>query len=81
VPEINQHGQTVNDTVPDWIGASVLTRSPLVGRYCRLEPLDTERHAADLFDAYALGMIATGRGLPVRNPLRLKRLRTGCLEK
>lgn len=55
MPEINQHGQTVNDIVPDWKGASVLTRTPLVGRYCRLEPLDQERHTADLFDAYALG--------------------------
>ena len=25
----------------------------MVGRYCRLEPLDAERHAAALFDAYA----------------------------
>lgn len=55
MPEINQHGQTVNDPVPDWNGARVLTRTPLAGRYCRLEPLNTERHAADLFDAYSLG--------------------------
>jgi len=25
----------------------------MAGRYCRLEPLDAERHAADLFDAYS----------------------------
>jgi len=55
VPEINQHGQTVNDIVPDWKGAQVLTRTPLSGRFCRLEPLDAQRHAADLFDAYAMG--------------------------
>jgi hypothetical protein len=35
--------------------ARALTRTPLNGQYCRLEPLDTERHAADLFEAYALG--------------------------
>jgi len=25
----------------------------MLGRYCRLEPLDAERHAADLFEAYS----------------------------
>lgn len=55
VPDINQHGQTVNDIVPDWTGARLLTRTPLTGQYCRLEPLNVERHSADLFDAYALG--------------------------
>jgi RimJ/RimL family protein N-acetyltransferase len=55
VPEINQHGQIVNDTVPDWKGAGVLTRTALNGRFCRLEPLDASRHAVDLFEAYALG--------------------------
>ncbi|MDI9690632.1 N-acetyltransferase, partial [Burkholderia cenocepacia] len=28
-------------------------RIALEGRYCRLEPLDAERHAADLYAAYA----------------------------
>ncbi|WP_371974642.1 GNAT family N-acetyltransferase [Lelliottia nimipressuralis] len=55
MPEINQHGQVVNDIVPHWKGASVLRRTPLNGRFCRLEPLDATRHAVDLFDAYALG--------------------------
>lgn len=55
MPEINHHGQTVNDIVPDWKGARVLTRTPLFGQYSRLEPLDADRHAADLYEAYALG--------------------------
>lgn len=55
MPEINQHGQVVNDIVPHWKGASVLRRTPLNGRFCRLEPLDATRHAVDLFDAYVLG--------------------------
>ncbi|RJL03650.1 GNAT family N-acetyltransferase [Enterobacter chuandaensis] len=55
MPEINQHGQTVNDIVPGWKGARALTRTPLFGQYCRLEPLDADRHAADLYEAYALG--------------------------
>ncbi|NEM18447.1 GNAT family N-acetyltransferase, partial [Escherichia coli] len=55
MPEINQYGQTVNDIVPDWKCARVLTRTPLTGQYCRLEPLDADRHSADLYEAYALG--------------------------
>ena len=55
MPEINQHGQIVNDIVPDWKGAQLLTRTPLSGRFCRLEPLDATLHAADLFDAYSMG--------------------------
>lgn len=53
MPEINEYGQTVGDALPDWCGAPVLTRTMLEGRWCRLEPLDPQRHAADLFDAYA----------------------------
>ncbi len=55
MPDINQYGQIVNDPVPDWRGAQILTRTPLIGRYCRLEPLDTARHSPDLYDAFALG--------------------------
>lgn len=53
MPEINEYGQTVGDPVPDWHGASALERTVLEGRWCRLEPLDPNRHAGDLFDAYA----------------------------
>ena len=55
MPEINEFGQQVNDLVPGWQGARVLRRTALNGRFCRLEPLDVDRHAADLFAAYALG--------------------------
>ena len=55
MPEINRWGQTVNDPVPDWQGARVLERGVLEGRFCRLEPLDADRHTQDLFAAYALG--------------------------
>lgn len=55
MPEINEFGQQVNDLVPGWQGAQVLRRTALNGRFCRLEPLDVDRHAADLFAAYALG--------------------------
>lgn len=53
--EINRWGQTVNHPVPDWQGARVLSRKVLEGRFCRLEPLDAQKHALDLFEAYALG--------------------------
>ena len=39
MPEINEYGQTVGDALPDWHGASVLQRTVLEGRWCRLEPL------------------------------------------
>ena len=35
-------------------------RTPIIGRYCRLEPLEAEAHAAALHDAYALDQ--DGRG-------------------
>ena len=53
MPELNHYGQTVGDALPEWSGASVLLRGVLEGRYCRLEVLDADSHAADLFDAYA----------------------------
>ncbi|MDX6018774.1 GNAT family protein [Scandinavium sp. V105_16] len=51
--QINEYGQTVGDPMPDWQGADLLARKVLQGRCCRLEPLNAQRHAPDLFDAYA----------------------------
>ncbi|HEY2021147.1 GNAT family protein [Paraburkholderia sp.] len=48
----NVYGQPIGAPVPDWRGAKAPGREPLAGRYCRIEPVDVERHAADLFDAY-----------------------------
>ena len=39
--------------VPDWSARPRPERIVLEGRYCRLEPLDAERHAADLHAAYS----------------------------
>nr|WP_159464289.1 GNAT family protein [Scandinavium goeteborgense] len=52
--EINKYGQTVGDALPDWQGAGLLERKALTGRSCRLELLNAVRHAADLFEAFAL---------------------------
>ncbi|WP_233833625.1 GNAT family N-acetyltransferase [Paraburkholderia sp. ZP32-5] len=49
----NTYGQPIGIAVPGWHGARTPGREPLTGRYCRIEPVDVERHAADLFDAYS----------------------------
>ncbi|MHB8422916.1 MAG: GNAT family N-acetyltransferase [Leptospirales bacterium] len=51
---INQLAQPVGFPVPDWHPPSLPGRATLSGRYCRIEPLDTERHDDDLFSAYEL---------------------------
>lgn len=48
----NAFEQPIGAPVPDWNGAAAPGRE-LTGRYCRLEPVNVERHAADLYDAYA----------------------------
>ena len=49
----NELGQPIGDPVPDWQGRDRPGREPLRGRYCRIEALDPQRHARDLFDANA----------------------------
>jgi RimJ/RimL family protein N-acetyltransferase len=43
----------IGPPVPGWTTRPRPPRTPMVGRYCRVEPLDVARHAADLFDANA----------------------------
>lgn len=52
--EINEYGQTVGKLLPEWRGAALLERHPLVGRLARLAPLDAAEHVNDLFAAFAL---------------------------
>ena len=49
----NAYGQPIGVPVPDWQPVATPGREPLTGRYCRIEPVDVERHVADLFDAYS----------------------------
>ncbi|GAA2066807.1 GNAT family N-acetyltransferase [Williamsia deligens] len=49
----NEFGQPVGDDVPGWRSPPAPTGVTLRGTYCTLEPLDAERHADDLFAAYA----------------------------
>lgn len=41
----------VGAPVPGWTPRPLPPRTPMAGRYCRVEPLDVGRHAADLFAA------------------------------
>jgi len=48
----NEHGQPIGPAVEAWTERARPMRTPMEGRYCRLEALDVERHAEDLFAAY-----------------------------
>jgi RimJ/RimL family protein N-acetyltransferase len=47
----NAFGQPIGAPLPGWLPRSSPPRSPIEGRFCRVEPLDCDRHAADLFAA------------------------------
>ena len=51
--ELNALGQPVGLTVAGWRPPPRPARAVLAGRYCRLEPADADRHAADLHAANA----------------------------
>jgi RimJ/RimL family protein N-acetyltransferase len=50
----NGHGQPIGPPVEGWTERARPGRTPMEGRYCRLEPVDPGRHAAELFSAYML---------------------------
>ena len=52
--ETNELGQPVGFRIPDWSPPPPPPREPLVGRFCRLEPLNPTRHATSLFHANSL---------------------------
>ena len=47
----NQFGQPIGPSLPGWSARPLPPRTAMEGRLCRVEPLDPERHAADLFAA------------------------------
>jgi RimJ/RimL family protein N-acetyltransferase len=48
----NQHGQPVGPALPGWSTRPLPPDAVLMGRYARVERLDADRHADDLFAAY-----------------------------
>lgn len=48
----NQFGQPIGPDVVGWSSRPRPQRTDMVGRYCRLEPVNSERHGKDLFCAY-----------------------------
>jgi RimJ/RimL family protein N-acetyltransferase len=48
----NEHGQPIGPAVEAWTERARPARTPMEGRYCRLEAIDVEHHAADLYSAY-----------------------------
>jgi RimJ/RimL family protein N-acetyltransferase len=55
----NEFGQPIGAPLPGWSSRPWPPRSPIEGRFCRVEPLDGDRHVADLFAAN--GADADGR--------------------
>lgn len=48
---VNSLGQPVGFPLPAWQPRQPPPRAPMIGRYCRIEPADPARHAAELFAA------------------------------
>lgn len=53
LPHRNGLGQPIGFPMPDWTPPPWPPREPMEGQWCRLEPLDPDRHAEALFAAYA----------------------------
>lgn len=53
-PRLNAFQQPIGDALPEWSAKDKPTPTVLTGQYCRLEPLDAQRHAASLYQAFAL---------------------------
>ena len=52
--DLNDLDQPIGFALDGWKPPPRPPRDPMVGRYCRVEPLDPVRHAADLYAANAL---------------------------
>src|SRR5712691_1482087 len=52
-PVLNNFGQPIGFPLVNWTTPPLPPREPMQGRFCRLEPLDADRHAAALFAANA----------------------------
>jgi RimJ/RimL family protein N-acetyltransferase len=50
-PHRNEFGQPIGPPVPGWTPRPLPPRTAIEGRFCRVEPVDVTRHAAELYDA------------------------------
>ena len=50
-PRVNELGQPIGEPLPHWRPRPLPPRQPMEGTWCRLEPLDPDRHAESLFEA------------------------------
>jgi RimJ/RimL family protein N-acetyltransferase len=50
-PTLNDLGQPIGFPLPGWTPPPIPPHETMEGRFCRLEPLDPDSHAADLFAA------------------------------
>lgn len=50
---LNAYEQPIGTPLAGWTARPLPPHTPLTGRYCRLEPLDTARHADALFEAFS----------------------------
>jgi RimJ/RimL family protein N-acetyltransferase len=48
---VNHLGQPIGPPLSNWRGVERPPRTPMVGRTCRVEPIDPARHAEDLYRA------------------------------
>ena len=52
-PRQNEYGQPIGEALPDWQTCQTPQAKTLNGQYCRLEKLDIEQHAEQLFEAFS----------------------------
>ncbi|MGV3754063.1 MAG: GNAT family N-acetyltransferase, partial [Verrucomicrobiota bacterium] len=53
-PQTNHLGQPVGAPLPNWQPPALPAHAPMIGRFCRLEPLDAAAHAQALHAANQL---------------------------
>jgi RimJ/RimL family protein N-acetyltransferase len=51
---LDEFGQPVGFSLPNWTPPPAPSRQAMVGRYCRLEPLNADLHSQGLYEANAL---------------------------
>jgi hypothetical protein len=51
---VNSLGQPIGAALSDWRPPQLPPREPMGGRHCTVEPLNVERHAAELYAAVSL---------------------------